>query len=180
VTVDARPPDSAAPPRAHGGRNHPARRWWPTVTALALLAVGASLLAPYGRHQWALSLFRQPAPYTALAFSRPAALPATAVANEPVGISFTVANHEGHAARYRYVVSVGSVFSAGSSGTGSVRTRILGSSGRTVPDGATWTVSTAVRPACGSSPCRLEVSLPGYPETIDFLVTLRTAGRPHA
>jgi hypothetical protein len=164
------------------------------VTTLTLLAVGGSLLSPSGRHQWALSLFRQPTPYTVLAFSRPAALPATAVVNEPVGISFTVANHEGHAARYRYVLSVGSVFSAGSHGAGSHaagshgagshgagsgRTRVLGSSARTVPDGATWTVSTAVRPTCGISPCRLEVSLPGYPETIDFLVTLRTAGRSH-
>jgi hypothetical protein len=169
VTFAARHRDSAAPARPHGGQQPAARRWWPTVTALVLLAVGASLLSPYGRHQWALSLFRQPTPYTVLAFSRPAALPATAVVNEPVGISFTVANHEGHAVHYRYVLSAGS-----SSGT-----HVLGSSARTVPDGATWTVSRAVRPTCGTSPCRLEVSLPGHPETIDFLVTLTAAGRPH-
>jgi hypothetical protein len=145
------------------------------VTALVLLAVGASLLSPYGRHQWALSLSRQPTPYTVLAFSRPTALPATAVVNEPVSMSFTVANHEGHAVDYRYVLSV---FSAGSRGVSGGRTRILGSSARTVLDGATWTVSTAVRPTCGISKCRLEVSLPGYPETIDLLVTLTAAGRP--
>ena len=117
MTVAARPPDSGAPTRSDGGQKPTARRWWPTVTALALLAVGASLLSPYGRHQWALSLFRQPTPYTVLAFSRPTALPATAVANEPVGISFTVANHEGHAVDYRYELSAGSVFGASSSGT---------------------------------------------------------------
>jgi hypothetical protein len=148
------------------------------VTALALLAIGASLLSPSGRHQWALSLFRQPTPYTVLSFNQAAALPTTTAVNDPIRFSFTVGNHEGHAADYRYVLSA----SSGSASSG--RTRILGSSARMVAAGATWTVSTAVRPTCAISPCRIEISLPGYPETIDFLVTLspgvhfrREAGR---
>jgi hypothetical protein len=161
VTVATRPPDSAAPARSKGSQKPAARRWWPAVTALALLAWERALLSPYGRHQWALLLFRQPRPYTVLAFNRPTALPTTAVMNEPVGISFTVANHEGHSVDYRYVLSVASGFSAGSRCAGSSGIRILGSSARTVPDGETWTVSTAVRPTCGISPCRLRSPCPG-------------------
>jgi hypothetical protein len=33
-------------------------------------------------------------------------------------------------------------------------------------------VSTTVRPTCMTSPCKVRVSLPGYPETIDFLLDL--------
>ena len=144
-----------------------ARRWWPAVTAIAVLAVGASLLSPAGRHQWALSLFRQPARYTVLSFNRAWALPAAAVAGQPIPVSFTIGNHQGHPVDYRYVLR------ASSGG----RSQVIGASARTVAAGAAWIVSTAVRPACPSSPCRIEVSLPGHRETIDFLVRLAAAAR---
>lgn len=77
---------------------------------------------------------------------------------------------------YRYVISASS--------TGSSRT--FRQSTRTIAGGATWTVSAVVLPMCQSSPCRLEVSLPGHPETIDFLVNpappgggLRVASHQH-
>jgi hypothetical protein len=139
------------------------RRWWPVLAPLAIVAIGASLITSGGRHQWALSIFRQPTPYTALSFNRAWALPATAVRNQPVAISFAINNQEGQAVSYRYVLS---------ESAGGV-SQTLGGSSRTVAAGATWSVSTVVRPDCGSSPCRVEVSLPGHPETIDFLVTLR-------
>jgi hypothetical protein len=151
-------------------QEHGARRWLLALTALSV-AVTASLLFPAGRHQWALSLFRQPARYTVLSFNQAAALPATAVKNEPIRVSFTVGNHEGRMADYRYVLSA-------SGGGGS--SQILGTSTRTIAAGATWTVSTVVRPTCDTSPCRIEVSLPGRPETIDFRVTLKAPGGKHA
>jgi hypothetical protein len=146
------------------GRDHEpgARRWWPVLTPLAVLAVGVSLLSPAGRHEWALTLFRQPTRYTVLSFNHAAALPATAAIGEPITVSFTVGNEEGRAADYRYVISA----------AGGRSSRVLGESARTVADGATWTVTTAVRPACGAARCRIEVSLPGHPETIDFLVAV--------
>jgi hypothetical protein len=147
-----------------------ARRWWPTLTGLAVLTMGVSLLLPAGRHQWALSLFRQPAPYTILSFDRAWALPPTAVINKPITVSFTVTNHEGRVVNYRYVLSA--------SGDGS--SRILGESARTIAAGTTWKVSTVVRPTCDTGPCRIKVSLPGHPETIDFLVTLKTRQKKHA
>jgi hypothetical protein len=146
------------------------RPWWPILAPLAVLMAGLSLLSPAGRHQWALSLFRQPARYTVLFFDHPADLPATAGAGRPIRISFTVGNREERAVGYRYVVRA----------AGGRRSRIVGEASRTVAAGASWTVSTAVRPVCRTSPCRIQVSLPGHPETIDFLVTAKVpaAGVP--
>jgi hypothetical protein len=139
------------------------RPWWPILAPLAVLVAGISLLSPAGRHQWALSLFRQPTRYTVLFFDHPADLPATAAAGHPIRVSFTVGNREGRAVGYRYVVR----------SAGGRRSRFVGEAARTVAAGASWTVSTAVRPACRTSPCRIQVSLPGHPETIDFLVAVR-------
>jgi O-antigen/teichoic acid export membrane protein len=156
---------SVWPPHRVAGRHHAARkrRWWPALTALTVTAAGVSLALPGGRHQWALSLIRQPTRYTALSFDQAQALPATATKGEAIRFSFSVGNQEGHAVGYRYVLSA--------SGGGS--SRVLDESERTLAAGATWKVSAAVRPTCGSSPCRIEVTLPGHPEKIDFLVTLK-------
>ena len=142
------------------------RRWWPVVVPLALIAIAASLILPAGRHQWALSLFRQPTSYTSLSFGKAWALPTTAVRGAPLTFSFSVGNHEGRAVTYRYLLSEGPASKG----------HTVGQSTKIVAPGATWTVSTTVRAACTSSPCRVQVSLPGHPEMIDFLVTL-TANR---
>jgi hypothetical protein len=52
----------------------------------------------------------------------------------------------------------------------------LAESARTVAAGATWTVSTMVRPRCDVSPCRVTVALPGHPETIGFAVAITARG----
>jgi hypothetical protein len=151
-------------------RTRKARRWWPILAPLILVVVGASLLVPAGRHQWALSLFRQPTHYTALYFDQAADLPATSVANRPFKVSFSVSNNEGHVVVYHYVLSA----------TSSGIFHVLQESARTVSAGATWTVITVVRPTCRTTPCRIEVSLPGYPETIAFLVKITTPRARHA
>ena len=156
------PPDSSSESGA---------RWWrPTFAVLAALAIGVSLLLPSGRHQWALSLFREPTRYTALSFSQAWTLPSSAVIDEPLAVSFTVSNHQGRGLRYHYIISA-------SGGTD----RVLAEATKTVAAGATWKVSAMVRPKCSSSPCRIEVSLPGHPESIDFWVKIKKArGRRHA
>jgi hypothetical protein len=141
-------------------------RWWVIVTLLAALAVAASLLFPTARHQWAVSLFRQPTYYTVLSFNQPQALPATAVIDQPIRISFTIGNHEGHLVGYRYVISASN---------GGIH-HVLGQAKRTIGAGARWTVTRVVRPDCHRSPCRIAVSLPGHPEQIDFLVTMVAKG----
>jgi hypothetical protein len=141
------------------------RRWWPVAVPLALLAIAASLILPAGRHQWALSLFRQPTYYTSLSFDTPWALPSSAYMGAPLTFSFSVGNHEGRAITYRYLISEGPA----AAGQG----HAVAQSTKIVAPGATWSVSTRVRAACTSWPCRVEVSLPGHPEIIDFLVTLK-------
>jgi hypothetical protein len=142
------------------------RRWWPLVAPLALIAIAASLILPAGRHQWALSLFRQSTYYTSLSFNKAWAMPGTAAEGAPVVFSFSVENHEGRAVAYRYLIT------EGPAGKGLT----VGQSTRVVAPDATWTVSTSVRAVCAKWPCRVQVSLPGHPEIIDFLLTLKRAG----
>jgi hypothetical protein len=144
---------------------HQDRRWWPILVPLALVALAASLVLPAGRHQWALSLFRQPTYYTALSFNRASALPTTAAENALVPFSFTIGNHEGRTITYRYLVTE---TAAGS------KSRVMKQSTKVVVAGAESTVSVAVRFSCALSPCTVQVSLPGHPETIDFLMTRST------
>lgn len=155
-----------AAPRAHGtppgGKTVTRRRWWPVLVPLALLVVVVSLVTPAGRHQWALSIFRQPTKYTELSFNNAAALPKTAAANKPIDISFNIGNNEGEAVKYRYVVSE----------SPSGKSKTLYSAEKNISPGAAQTIQVTVRPTCTSSPCEIVVSLPGHPETIDFLVNL--------
>jgi len=145
------------------------RRWWPVVAPLAFMAIAASLILPAGRHQWALSLFRQPTYYTSLSFDSAWSLPASATRGAPLSFSFSVGNHEGRAVTYRYLIS------EGPAGKG----QTVGQSTKIVAAGATWTVSTTVPATCTGSPCRVQVSLPGHPEMIDFLVTLTAKRAGH-
>jgi hypothetical protein len=138
------------------------RRWWPLLLPLALLAVALSLATPAGRHQWAVSIIRQPTQYTELSFNNAAALPATATQNEPIKISFTIGNNQGQAVSYRYVVSE----------SPATTSKSLYSAEKTIPTGTKLTIPITVRPTCPSSPCKIAISLPGHPETIDFLVNL--------
>jgi hypothetical protein len=157
---------SSVPPRRAGhAKVRPTRRWWPVLLPLALLVIGASVYLPAGRHQWALSLFRQPTPYTVLAFNRVTALPTQAVINHPMTVSFGISNREGRTMNYRYVLTQ----------SPSKTASVLRQSTETVAAGATWNVSATIRPSCQTSPCRIQVSLPGHPEIIDFLVRLGPA-----
>jgi hypothetical protein len=139
------------------------RRWWVFLGPMALVALVLSFVIPSARHEWALSVFRQPTRYTALSFNKAWALPGKVIPYQPIDISFTINNQEGDAESYRYVVIQ---TSAGLSST-------LRKSAKTVAPGRSWTVSTVIRPTCLFSPCRIEVSLPGHPETIDFLAAVK-------
>jgi hypothetical protein len=144
---------------------HPAARpnWrtWALAAALAVVAACASLMSPALRQQWLISLVRQPAPYTALAFTSPANLPVTAVAGQDMSLAFTISNHQGQPIRYRYVLASGSTTTLTRLRTGS----------KLVRAGQEWTVKTAFAPKCRTRECRIQVSLPGQHEHIDLLVT---------
>lgn len=145
-----------------------AQRPWSAAGIAVLLGVAVSLLLPGGRHQWAVSLIRQPSPYTALSFTRPTDLPQRIGRFQRVTLTFSVANHEGRAMTYRYVVSSAS----------GQRTRHLAKAQAMVAGGGSWSVTIKVRPLCAASPCRVTVSLPGHPEVIDFLAAVRSRRHP--
>jgi D-inositol-3-phosphate glycosyltransferase len=153
------------------GRPGRARWGWRVLAGAAALAAVISLLVPTWRHQWALSVLRQPTRYTALFFDRGTVLPARVAAGQPVHVGFTVSNREGRAIRYRYMIST---YPVGSDGG---HRRLLAESVKLVPAGSSWSVFAAVRPHCGRAPCRIQVSLPGHPETIDLVLTPASGGK---
>ncbi len=143
-------------------------RWWLlALGGLIVAAVTVSLIIPASRHQWAISIVRQPTNYTTLYFDNPATLPTTAEVNKPIGFSFTVVNHEGRALHYQYVVS-----SKGQNGAVTVQR-----STRFIPAGASSSISTSVSPTSPGKNSRIVVSLPGHAETIDFLVAVTDPGQ---
>jgi len=162
TTADWQPRSrSATPPVEYD--EPPTKRWWPLLAPLAVVVLLSTLVFSAGRHEWALSLFRQPTPYTALSLNKAWDLPSTYALGQAIPISFTISNQEGRTISYRYVVSE----SAG--GT----SETMSQSSRKVAVGASSTISTVVRPTCIRSPCRIQISLPGHPEIVDFLINLK-------
>jgi len=141
-------------------RNAPRWDLWLYGTALVTaILVAATLLSPWVRHEWALSLGRQNTPYTQLGFTRSADLPVTAVRGKGIPVSFAVANDEGKQMSYQYVIASGSGTTLAS----------LSSATNVVAAGATWNVNITVVPKCAASACRVQVSLPRQNEKIDFM-----------
>jgi hypothetical protein len=140
-------------------------RWLlPAVAAVVVVAVGASLLFPAGRHQWALSIFRQPTRYTALYFTNASTLPAMYTNDQKIHVQFGVRNDEGRAVDYEYKLT----------SSDGIYSDTLRQSEQVVAAGATWKVALWVKPRCLLTPCHLQVALPGHPETIDLLITLNS------
>ncbi len=130
------------------------------MTVILVIGVAISVIVPAGRHQWALSLLRQPTHYTALSFDHPTSLPTEVKAEESLAFTFSIGNHEGHTDHYVYVVS--------SSPGGST----LMTSKTTVADGQTRAIAVIARPHCSGSPCRIQVTLLNNDQSIDFLVSV--------
>jgi hypothetical protein len=138
------------------------RRWWPYMAIAAALLVGASLLSPAGRHQWDVSIFRQPTHYTTLSFVAAAKLPSTATAGKPVSLVVALGNNEGRLVDYPYVVT-----SANATGSD---VRVVQRATVAVPAGHVREVAINVAPTCTSASCRLAVLLPEQAESIDVLL----------
>jgi O-antigen/teichoic acid export membrane protein len=144
-------------PVSEGGR-----RWWPFVAVAAVILLGASLISPAGRHQWDISIFRQPTHYTTLSFERAATLPESVNAEKTVNLLFSVGNNEGRRVDYLYRVT-----SANSDGSD---VKVLEHGKVAVPSGGAQSVEIIATPVCTTSSCRLAITLPAQKETIDVLV----------
>jgi hypothetical protein len=150
-------------------RRRRSRRWWPFGTLVVVAVLAVSLALPFGRHQWAESLVRQPSPYTTLAFASPATLPTTLVDGQKVIFVFTVGNQESRNLVYRYLVqsSPSQVRAFGGSfAGGSVA----------VSEGQSRSVRVAADPHCAGSPCRISVDLVNQDEAIDFNIQVTGIG----
>jgi hypothetical protein len=144
------------------------RRWWPAVTALVVIGVAVSLLFPAARHQWSLSIFRQPPRYTSLSFDHPSSLPTKLTRNHAISFSFTIGNYEGRSLKYRYVIDASPVQKAPEAMTSMTMVAV----------GRTRTISVTMRPACDASPCQIGVTLPGHSVSIDFLISSNLSKDP--
>ena len=139
-------------------------RWdlWLLGTGLLAIALAvASFLSPWVRHEWTLSVQREPTANTGLGFTNAASLPITGVRGKGIPVSFVITNDEGRQVSYRYVVASGS------------ETKLTAiSSGTTVlAAGKSWSVAIVVVPKCDTPFCRVQVSLPEQNEQIDFMLT---------
>jgi O-antigen/teichoic acid export membrane protein len=139
------------------------RRWWPFVAAAVALLVGISLATPAGRHQWAISIARQPNHYTTLSFEQAAHLPTTVAAGTAVHLLFAVKNNEGRRIDYSYVVTSANAASSGPA-------KVLDRARVAVPAGRTQPVAIDVVPVCSSSSCRVQITLPSQSESIDAFI----------
>ena len=122
-----------------------------------------SVATPAGRHQWALSLFRQPAHYTALYFNHPLTLRREISRSAPVPLVFTIQNNEGTTIKYDYIVT----------SDDGVNHSVLYKASRKIASDSQFKVAITIHPKCILNPCRIQVALPGHPETIDFLLGIR-------
>jgi hypothetical protein len=150
-----------------GERRQPNWRWWRCGAVLTTALVIVSMLSPYGRHEWAVSLGHEPTSYTELSFKNAAALPTTALRGKAVRVSFEVTNSSSGPVTYQYLIASGSA----------AKLKTLGSGSRTVAANTSWVVSRLVVPSCPGSTCRVAVSLPQQSEIIDFVLAVKPTAR---
>jgi hypothetical protein len=134
--------------------------WWlGGAGSVAAVLIASAVLSPGVRHQWALSLGRQAKAYTQLSFDDASAIPSTVDRGKSIPIAFTITNGEGKLTSYQYVVA---------SGSGD-KLHTLTKSTMTVAAGGSGDVRVNVQPQCTSTPCRVQISLPGQKESIHFI-----------
>ena len=129
------------------------------VTILILIAAAATLSKPF-RHQLALSIVRQPTPYTQLYFPHPGTLPGKLKVDRKNTFQFAIVNDENRAVRYTYIV----LFDGSKS-------RHVSTATVTVSNGQTVTPSVTVVPRERKSKYQISVTLKGMNQSIHFYGT---------
>jgi len=130
------------------------------VTILILVAAAAALSKQF-RHQLALSIVRQPTPYTQLYFPHPGTLPGKLKVDRKNTFQFAIVNDENRAVRYTYIV----VLLHGS------KSRHVSTATVTVSNGKTVTPSVTVVPKERNSRYQISVTLEGMNQSIHFYGT---------
>ena len=151
----SRPP--APPPPA------PKKPVWQFVVAAVLVLIGivgllAIIFPAQFKHQLDISVFRQPTPYTQLFFGDPTTLPKKLEVGHANKFSFTVINDQGHAATYRYVVTI----------TGAKLQKVASQGSFTLGDSQSITRAVAVVPTARKTQYLVTVTLSGTADFIQF------------
>jgi hypothetical protein len=129
------------------------------ATVLILVAAAAALSKPF-RHQLALSIVRQPTPYTQLYFPHPGTLPGKLKVDRKNTFQFAIVNDENRAVRYTYTVLLDSS-----------KSRRVSTATVTVSNGQTVTPSVTVVPKERKSRYQISVTLKGMNQSIHFYGT---------
>ena len=129
------------------------------VAILTLIAAAAAVSKQF-RHQLALSIVRQPTPYTQLYFPHPGALPEKLKVDRENTFQFAIVNDENLAVRYTYIV----LFDDSKS-------RRVSTATVTVSNGQTVTPSVTVVPRERKSRYQISVTLKGMNQSIHFYGT---------
>ncbi len=97
---------------------------WLAVAAICIVAAGLVVAFPRQiAHQIALSVTRQPQPFTELYFSNAKSLPRSLSFSRPNVFGFTVVNHEARDTTYSYVVTLASLYGSSTIAQGRVDLR---------------------------------------------------------
>ena len=130
------------------------------VIAILILIVAVAALSKQFRHQLALSLVRQPTPYTQLYFPHLGALPDKLKVNQKNTFEFTIVNNEGRTFRYTYIVA-----------SDDSKSHLRSTGVVTINNGHSVTRSVAVIPKDHKSRYQIGVTLKGINQSIHFYGT---------
>jgi Protein of unknown function (DUF1616) len=128
------------------------------IAAVLILIAAAAALSKHVRHELAISIVRQPTPYTQLYFTHPGTLPAKLKVGHKGTFEFTIVNDENQTYRYTYVVTL----------VDSKQHLVVSSETATVSSGQTATRSVTIAPAGSKSPYLVTVTLKGVNQSISF------------
>jgi hypothetical protein len=130
------------------------------LVAILIIIAAAAALSKQVRHQLALSVVRQPTPYTQLYFPHPGTLTKKLKVDRKNTFQFAIANDENRAVRYTYIVLL----------DGS-KSRHVSTATVTVSNGQTVTPSVTVVPRKRKSRYQISVTLKGMNQSIHFYGT---------
>lgn len=128
------------------------------IAVVLVLIAGAAAFSKHVRHELAISIVRQPTPYTQLYFTHPATLPGKLKAGHKSTFDFTVVNDENRAYHYTYVVTL----------AGSKQHLVMGPETASISNGQSATRSVTIVPKDRKSHYLITVTLEGVNQSISF------------
>jgi hypothetical protein len=132
--------------------------WAGAAIFIALAGILAIVFPTQFKHQFAISVTRQPTPYTQLFFANSTTLPRELSLNRPNDVKFTVVNNEGRAATYHYTVTM----AVGN------QAKIAGQGSFALGDNQSITQTAVIKPSSRRSQYLVKITLDGTGSFIQF------------